>query len=235
MKRVVIYMLLIFSSFNAIAQRFTIPHDTVRATISTSQNMYNDMTNISTDTISVSWRVSSHDFPTDWQTSFAICDNKICYYNLNGSLMTDWGGGPPKTTAPIKPGETATFYVLPDVTNASPGTHYVGVNMSEGLYSKESWYIVSKWPTGVATVVEAKEGYAVYPNPASKEFIVFHAANKNIKMIELYNVTGMKIGQYNAGENITKVNIAAMNDGIYFVRIIDNKGNIVASLKLDHN
>lgn len=234
MNKLLLFALLVLFSFRGIAQSFTIPHDTVTAVTSTSQNMYNNITNVSSAPISVSWRVTAHDFPADWQASFAVCDNKLCYYNVNGSLMSDFGGGLPKTTNPIDPNQTANFYVLPDVTNANPGTHYVGIDMSDGLYSKVSWYIISKWATGVTTVNPAIDGFSAYPNPATGDITVFHLGNNTIKHVELYDLSGKKMAQYKAGENTTKIDLAALANGFYLIKLVDDKGHLVGSLKVDH-
>ena len=73
----------------------------------------------------------------------------------------------------------------------------------------------------VETVIENKE-YTVYPNPAND---VIFIKGEEIQFVEIYNSIGMRVisKNVNASESI---NIADLASGMYFVRILDKKGNI---------
>ena len=73
----------------------------------------------------------------------------------------------------------------------------------------------------VETVIENKE-YTVYPNPAND---VIFIKGEEIQFVEIYNSIGMRVisKNVNASESI---NIADLACGMYFVRILDKKGNI---------
>ena len=73
----------------------------------------------------------------------------------------------------------------------------------------------------VESVVDDNE-FAVYPNPAND---VININGEEIQSVEIYNSIGMRVvsRDVNASESI---NIADLTSGIYFVRILDKKGNL---------
>ncbi|HEY1032105.1 MAG TPA: T9SS type A sorting domain-containing protein [Flavipsychrobacter sp.] len=236
MKSSLLIVIILLLALKGSAQSFTLPKDTVKAAISTSLSMYNNITNVSNKTISITWKVVDHDFPPDWQSTFAVCDNKLCYYNTDGNLMRPIGGGVSKTyvTDTFGPGTWANFYVLPDVTNGAPGTHYVKIDMTEGIYTKSSWYIVTKWPTGVSTIAQNDNQFVAFPNPATKDVTILHDKSSNVQELEIYNITGQKIRTYKATGSATKVDLSNFSNGIYFIKLLDHTGQVAGTIKLDH-
>ena len=73
----------------------------------------------------------------------------------------------------------------------------------------------------VESVVDDNE-FAVYPNPAND---VININGEEIQSVEIYNSIGMRVvsRDVNASESI---NIADLTSGIYFMRILDKKGNL---------
>ncbi len=74
---------------------------------------------------------------------------------------------------------------------------------------------------GVESVAEANE-VAVYPNPASE---VIYVQGDGIQHVEIYNFVGMKVVSKDIN-NSESINIADFTSGIYFVRTIDDNGNV---------
>lgn len=237
MRSVLIYLLpILLCMQNVDAQTFSIPLDTTKAVIPATGYMYNNIKNISSGVISIDWQVVSHDFPPDWQTTFAVCDNITCYYNgSNGTLMNANGtGAAPKTTDTFGAGRSSMFYVLMDLKNANPGSHYVKMNMTDGSTSKDSWYFVSKWPTGVVTVDQSSKEFVAYPNPAGQEVNVLYSKASGVSKVELLSLYGQTIGQYQAGNEVTKINLENVSAGIYFVRLLNVQGQQLGTIRVDH-
>src|SRR5690606_6124005 len=70
---------------------FTTERDTVEATyFGGTLNIHNDITNISSSPIQITWKVLATDFPASWTTAEAlgICDNVLCYNNISNSLLS---------------------------------------------------------------------------------------------------------------------------------------------------
>lgn len=233
MKNTIIYLavILMFCVQNVNAQRFIIPLDTTRAVISATGYMYNSIKNTSNEVIDITWQVVSHDFPLDWQKTFAVCDNITCYYNNNESLMkADGTGALPKMSDTFGSGRTALFYLLMNLSDAQPGSHYVQMNMSDGLTDKDSWYFISKWPTGIVTVNQTlDEAVTVYPNPAQQEINILHNKVENANRVELMNVYGQKVGQYETGKGVTKIFTGNLSRGVYLINVLSNNGQLLGT------
>lgn len=63
----------------------------------------------------------------------------------------------------------------------------------------------------------------VYPNPANEFLTIEYKNNTEVLQLELYNLLGNKIADYNLSANSTnKINIKSIETGIYYYRIIQN-------------
>lgn len=230
MKRIIFALISICSASFSNAQSFSIPHDTVSATVTTSMNMYNNMTNISGSDIFVDWWVAAHNLPADWAATFAICDNYLCYYNINNTLLS----GNTFTTDTISPAEVANFYVLPDLTNATTfGTFYVKVEMIEGSITIPSWYIISKWATGVNTVTYRNTELVVYPNPVMDKLNILIDDKLKVNNIVVTDITGKVLANNVHSGNSSSFSTADLGVGMYFLKAIDAEGKTVASTKFN--
>ncbi len=71
---------------------------------------------------------------------------------------------------------------------------------------------------------------SIYPNPASSELNV--KAITQISTIEIMNVLGQSMGVYDVESNSTKLDVAHLNSGTYFVRVtIDNASKVYKFIK----
>ncbi len=229
MKKLLLSSFLVAALINcggAIAQSFTIPHDTTTVSMATYEKLHNDITNISDTAISLTWNVVSHDFPADWAETFAVCDNITCNTNTKNNLIL---GGKLYYMDVIEPGSIGSFYVLPDLTNASTGTHYVQIRMTNGSYSKDSWYIVSKFATGITSVSRSDAKVVVYPNPATDELTVVCDPEVNASQIVISGLNGQNVGNYTVTGSNAKVDVDNLAPGVYSIRLIGTKGHIIGA------
>lgn len=65
------------------------------------------------------------------------------------------------------------------------------------------------------------EEVVLYPNPTQDKFFI-SVQNTEIKSIELYNLTGHKLGEYNQSE----IDISSLPAGIYLVKIYTERGTL---------
>ena len=68
----------------------------------------------------------------------------------------------------------------------------------------------------------------VIPNPVSNEFYI-QSDLINIDEIFIYNFQGQCVSQIKLQEEFQKINIAALNTGIYLLKVRDTQGNIYSS------
>lgn len=232
MKKIFLYAFLLFVTASSVtAQTFTIPHDTIAEMLSGDAKFYNKMKNISSAPITIAWNIQSHDFPADWDTTLGICDNVTCYSNLGDALTS----GTVYTTNSIAPGVEADFYVWPDLTLSSLGTHYLQIKMTQGAYTKYSWYIFTKAPAGVVSVSKSLEDIVVYPNPAADEITILHDSKLRADKILVYSADGRLMKTTKASGMSSKIDVKDMALGIYLIRVLNESGQIAATSRFTRN
>lgn len=229
MKNILSTILFMAVSGTAFSQTFSIPNDTVSAYVVTTYNMHNDITNISASDITVTWRVTDHDLPLDWTTSFAICDNNLCYYNVNNSLL----GGNSYTTATITPSSTANFYVLPDLTNATTnGTHFVKIVMNQGSTTIPSWYLITRGSTSVTSVAHTNKALITYPNPATDKINLLIDESQSIRKVSVVNIGGQVVSTKDVSGSVTTIDMSGLSSGIYVVKAFGAEGQVIATTNI---
>ncbi|MBF6640256.1 T9SS type A sorting domain-containing protein [Flavobacterium sp. J49] len=75
---------------------------------------------------------------------------------------------------------------------------------------------------------ESDRSISIYPNPSSG--VVYIKGDFNIKSIQLFDVQGRLLQTNIVNENNTTIDIAAQNVGVYFVRVVSDKGIKVEKL-----
>ena len=66
--------------------------------------------------------------------------------------------------------------------------------------------------------------FELYPNPCDSYVnIVFSNIDNEIKHIQLFDIVGKMIYEKNVDQNSLQINMSSYNQGIYFIRITNNK------------
>lgn len=74
----------------------------------------------------------------------------------------------------------------------------------------------------------AADKYIVYPNPASTNLSIEGLSAGNIATIEVFNMNGQKVmTELNNGFNKVDLNIAGLNEGMYFIHLTGENGTTV--------
>ena len=68
----------------------------------------------------------------------------------------------------------------------------------------------------------------LFPNPA-KEVVNVECTMYNVQMVEVFDVFGKLITTVNDIDNLTRINVAGLADGVYFVRVTTEKGVVTKS------
>ena len=68
------------------------------------------------------------------------------------------------------------------------------------------------------------ENVDVYPNPATNYITVKY---DDIQTVEIYNSVGMRVSAQKVAATEVNVDVADLSGGVYFIRIVDGKGDIV--------
>jgi len=238
---VTLWTLSIFSSYIVGAQTFVTEHDTVYITTSNGGTYHNDIKNTSSQPINISWRPVSDDFPQSWKDAVGICDANYCRTNSVGT--TDLWDNSPYTTVglPYGPDSFALFdlQIGSSIASAPAGTHYLNIRITDvtnaGTNNKIITYVVNKFPTAVNKVNKSFDDVTLYPNPARSELNVLFNPDAGIKIISVYNLIGKAVTVFKLSSNSSaKLDVENLPSGVYFIRLIDGAGQVVATRKFNH-
>ena len=203
-----------------------------------SNNPSDNITATTAGGIKIKWKVIATNFPSDWLTAvLGICDNKLCYNNASNNVWNPtFGTGNLYTSYVYAQNPAGTFHMQMSFpgTGTTPGTFYMTISLSDSAltYQKTVTFIISNWAASVPNISGSQDDVTLYPNPANDEVNVIYNPNSNIKTIAIYNIIGKVLKVYNTLDNSSaKLNIDNVPSGIYFIRLMDNKGNIVATRK----
>lgn len=217
------------------AQNFTLfahPADSLTEGSPNDIQMYNRVTNVSTDSIVLKWRTISESYPdTNWHCT-GLCDNVVCYYDTNvvhGYLA--------RKTDVMKPDTFFDFiahFTVP--VSAANGTGTIKVGISDTVTGQTDTLVFNliKSPTSISGVTMYDTRVSVYPNP-SKLTNITVATDKslNASNILVFNIMGQTVLNATVSKESqnTSLNINSLSKGSYLIKIIDNKGQIVTTRK----
>lgn len=230
MKKLVLLALIALGMNQVSAQSFSAAHDSVTVYTSGSVDVHNTVLNLTSSDLQVDWKVMSHTLGAGW-TSGGVCDNITCY---------DWQTiqtGTTQTTNPITAAGNMDLKVVLDASNAANGTSTVvkiRITDPSSFTTKDVTYIAHKVPVSVNNVTKNDDNISIYPNPAKDDINVVFDGNTGIKNIAIYNLIGKAVSIYKVNGNSAKLNLSSIPSGIYFLRLLDNQGRIVATRKFTH-
>ena len=235
------FFLLLLGSYSLSAQVFTVAADTVHVPAFTGiVTPHDDVKNTTANDLTIKWHVDSTDFPADWLagSAFGICDCNICRINVGGAVWnpsTNSGS----TYSAIYGANAAhdsvgTFDLSLDYRFVTTnGTHWITITLWDNAsgYSKTITYIVNRVANAVPTVANSSSEVNLYPNPATSELNLVYDAGADVKNIVVYNIIGKVMTVYKVTGNSANLNLENLSSGIYFVRLMNSHGAMVATKK----
>ncbi len=75
-----------------------------------------------------------------------------------------------------------------------------------------------------------ESGMMVYPNPATS--LVTIESSYKLQVIELYNISGQLVKSIKAGGNTHSLNVSALEQGVYMIRVVTHESTQVVRLKV---
>ncbi len=243
MKKALLVFLSVVGVYTAQAQTFTTSADTVFAMMNPTDgtvDVHNDISPVGSGPITIDWHIVSQNLPSSVLTAdngFGICDNIQCYNYVAGSNM-----GAMHTTDPITSSNTGSklFKIVMDASSypsSALGPYYIKVMLmdhNDPTSTKDVVFGIQRFPTSVSSVSKNNDDISVYPNPAKNDINVVFGANANVKNISVYNLIGKVVSVYKVTGNSAKLDLSNIPSGIYYMRLVDNAGRIVATRKFTH-
>jgi len=225
---IVLMILCAFSSVQSFAQTFvTQSSDSVIANTNgaSETSVYNKIKSNTSGSVNITWHVIDYSFAPHMGTG-GICDINLCYGassvfgspanpSFNGTYTSTYGD----------------FHVIFTDTNAAVGaTSWVRIAVSSGATSRTLTFIVNKTATGITTTVNQSDNVTIFPNPARESINVLFDAKSNVKTIAVYNLIGKTMQVYKpTDDNSANLNIENIPSGIYFMRLMNGQGQVVAT------
>lgn len=183
-----------------------------------------DLTNTSAEDLDFYWSLSkSESFPSEWQTQ--ICDFNLCYAENVDLINTEL----PNT---IKAGETRDIkiYLLPNRTQGESSltlTLYSDKELSNEILVLASNSVMVTGSTAVSDKV--KEKLIIYPNPTSDYFKI--SEDSEVGKVAIYNIAGKELKRFDHYPGQIH-NVESLRKTLYLVRLFDDRGEIIKSLRL---
>ena len=157
----------------------------------------------------------------EWET--AICDPVLCYFPHVNSMSFD-----------VEPGEQFDIaaHLYP---RTNPGDSAI---VALELYDENdpdvkidlTFHFTPMTTSTSGEVVSASSNPTLYPNPAHDLLNIKN--DQRVTRVEFFNLLGQSIYStpHNAG---TSINIANLNNGMYFVKLMDENNAVVRTLRLN--
>jgi hypothetical protein len=240
MKKAILFIfsaLTIGSVDNAVAQTFTMEKDTSKVAVFGYGEAHNKLTNATSGPLNIQWKIKSHTLPASWVTNgFGICDNATCINFTTPSAIANGVYDADPLAASLNmdmklqidlsaiPTTGGPYYITATATDKDNPT-----NTEDFTYE-----IYNKFGTAVANVVKSNDDIVMYPNPARSELNVLFDGNAGIKNITVYNLIGKAVTVYKVAGNSASLDITGIPSGIYFIRLVDAHGHVVATRKFTH-
>lgn len=219
-----------FLNGTSFGQAFTTQYDTISVSTAAfvSFGTSNTIQTTQTTNLIYTWRIVYQNLPNDWvNDDFSLCDGTSCYPNvvLQGQTKTD-------TVRASKPVDLQ-LHLRP---GSSDGTYYVTLQLKDlaNTTSKNITFQFNKWPTGVSSISKSEENVTVYPNPAREAVNVVFDESLNAKNVAVYNLIGKVVSYYRVAGNSAHLDLSDVPSGIYFLRLMNAQGEVVATRKFTH-
>jgi hypothetical protein len=202
-------------------------------------NAYNGIKSGSSNNVVIRWNVMSATFGTGWSGD-GICDNYKCYTsgdNVYGGLTSFVSNPYDNSAFPSGSinGSTHDFHSVFAVDNSiAPNNSYSVVRVSAmdtvGKTSRTLTFIAYKGSLKVETF-SSSDDVVLFPNPARDAVNVIYDDKAGVRTIAVYNLIGKLMGPiYKPSSNSSaKIDLDDMPTGIYFLRLMDGQGRVVAT------
>ncbi len=184
------------------------------------------ISNKSNKEVNIWWEViKGQNFPSAWKT--IMCDTELCY-DVNADKAD------PRRGNKIEAGKSVSFK-LDLLSENTKGNTTLQVKLYDDRDFKN---LVAQTKAGAAVVADLAlssqntnlEELLIYPNPADNFFFI--KSDQNVNRVVFSNIMSKEIRSemHSKGQSH---DISELPKGLYLVRLIDNKGRTIKTLKLN--
>jgi hypothetical protein len=220
MKQTLLFSILFMFGSWAVAQSFSVSSQSATMQGSIGQDLSPSVVlrNLTSRPIELQWELDKQNLPNDWTA-------QICEKNCRNIESKNH-------TFVLAPYEIVSNFRVNFATNGQEGAGYIDIRLFETQKRSASETMLSFFGAAQSSSAAAKPmNQRIFPNPAT-EYIMLQDEDNSVKIIEVYNVIGRKILQFRAGTAAEKYDISELPLGMYMVRMLDNKGNIIRTQRI---
>ena len=109
------------------------------------------------------------------------------------------------------------------------GSYYVCLSVANNGGCNDTYCDSVYYNSTVGITEQNSTALLIYPNPAN-DFITIENTSMAIDEIVIYDITGKTIKTILPKTNTTKVNVSDLSDGVYFIKISNNKQSITKKI-----
>lgn len=199
------------------------------------------ITNISTHPYTVSWNyidvdttvnLDNKDSILDHWFVTGICDNINCRGEFG-----PWYFGNAETSAQVDPDGNMMIEIRVYVPNSSPDTtRTFKVQLKTFNQTDTAVFVITKdGNTGISALRLDDNRVSLYPNPlpAGQDLNIYVDKSLNATEAVIYSIIGQKqmVLPLNKSNEVHSLNTGKLPAGMYFVKVTDKSGNVIASRK----
>lgn len=178
--------------------------------------------NLTNKTLELRWEVKKSNLSQGWQV--VVCDHQ-CYTSLVSSK-----------TFKLKPGEVLHDFKASFRPNGKEGMGNLEVLVYDVNNSKNSETLTFSGAAqssnaSISSFPKETSVPKVFPNPVI-EYIHLKDDYNRVKLMEIYNVVGRKMQKISVNHAGEKYDVSRLPRGMYMVRMLDSKGNIVRTQRI---
>lgn len=161
-----------------------------------------------------------------------ICDDLLCF---NAADVTEWDRpGSPTLVVPAGDSSIMQLKVYPEgINGCAIYTYYVIDDVAKvTVDSIQVTYTINGQACFLGVEEELADiEYSVYPNPASDVLNINVSNSGSNDVLKIYNILGEEVKNVQLKDGKNAVNVADLNNGVYFYSVIRNS-QVIESKKL---
>ncbi|NND05673.1 MAG: T9SS type A sorting domain-containing protein [Saprospiraceae bacterium] len=176
--------------------------------------------NIGNTTVTIKWFRNAESITDTWES--AICDFNACYSTTVDST-------PDEQPVVLQPGDSTNLdvHIRPNNTEGSAKIILTVIDVNDAKNTVEGTFLFNQTSP---TVDVDQDALNIYPNPAIDYFEL--SRYEGIQTLAIFNVAGRKLRQHNVIQG-QKFDVSFLDRGMYLVRLVDRRNDVVKTLRLN--
>ena len=177
--------------------------------------------NTSSQTKRIVWQRNIISLPNGWQS--LVCDINQCW--------TSGVSASPDTIILVANGTSnLDAYIRPNQISGSATIELKAAEVGNATNTVTGRYLFTT-TTNTREVSKSNNSFKIYPNPTT-DYFMLNDDDDVVNRVVIYNIIGRQVRSFNVVDN-SKYYVNDLPEGIYIVRLLNNSGNTVKTIRLN--